>query len=455
MRSLLVCALVVCLPGAVFAQAVQRPTRPYRGIFGGGPPPDPNRTRQELTLTAGLLGGYDDYLVPGSESGPILPTQVGESAFSISVDAGMHYWYGRALRSVSIDVRAFSSAYRNAGIDPTIGVDLVVSGTSDLGRKSNIDATQTVTYSPTLVTGAFSPLAGDVDFQALPESGAGTGLVEQRSWATNTSVSVDRRWTPRQTTTGALSFSQRTYLNQLGYDSTSYSAGAGHDWNLNRTVSMGGSYNYSDTTLEETTGGTMPVTDHAFEVTASYRRRVSPTRQFEISGGLGRTYVQTLTVLEREPLTYWLPTGHATFRLDIGRSWALAGDYQRSVSVLQGVTLESFATGAASVRADGTLSRHIEAALSTAFSNGTAGAAGQTGSFQSFGGIAQIRYAVTRWCAVSVNYDYYRYKLRDIVAPPTGLPPEYDRNAIRVGLAFWLPLYGSYRGGERSSRGGS
>ena len=31
-------------------------------MFGGSPAPDPNRTRQEFTLTAAMLGGYDDNL---------------------------------------------------------------------------------------------------------------------------------------------------------------------------------------------------------------------------------------------------------------------------------------------------------------------------------------------------------------------------------------------------------
>ena len=49
------------VPGWAHAQAVQRPLRPYAGWFGGGPPPDPNRTRQELTLQGSVLGSRSEW----------------------------------------------------------------------------------------------------------------------------------------------------------------------------------------------------------------------------------------------------------------------------------------------------------------------------------------------------------------------------------------------------------
>ena len=71
--------------------------------------------------------------------------------------------------------------------------------------------------------------------------------------------------------------------------------------------------------------------------------------------------------------------------------------------------------------------------------------------YQAYSGAAQLRYALARCCAVTADYDYYYYKLHDVVRP-AGLPEEYDRNAIRVGLSLWLPLYGAVNGGGREGR---
>ncbi len=63
-KMLALTVLVVCgVASDTNAQTVQRPSRPYRGLFGGGPTPDPNRSRQELTLSGNLSVGYDTWLV--------------------------------------------------------------------------------------------------------------------------------------------------------------------------------------------------------------------------------------------------------------------------------------------------------------------------------------------------------------------------------------------------------
>ena len=70
----LVLATVVCVCAVAAdasAQMVQRPARPYRGLFGGGPTTDPNRTRSELTFTGSVLVGHDTWLSPGRRSGGI------------------------------------------------------------------------------------------------------------------------------------------------------------------------------------------------------------------------------------------------------------------------------------------------------------------------------------------------------------------------------------------------
>jgi hypothetical protein len=152
-------------------------------------------------------------------------------------------------------------------------------------------------------------------------------------------------------------------------------------------------------------------------------------------------------------LDYWVPTGLAKVIVDFGRSWSVTADYRRAVSTLQGVSVSSFPGHAVSVRTDGTIGSKIEAAFSGAFSNGESGGGQDSSSYSAYSGSAQMRYALSRCCAATVQYDYYHYRLSQFTILPLGFPPEYDRNAIRVGFTLWLPLYGSYGATESGARG--
>jgi hypothetical protein len=446
-----ICALVVCtLPAIAEAQqVVQRPTRPYRGLFGGARPPDPNRVHQELTLNSSGLFGYDDYLTPGSQgqSGEIDPGQPGVSGGTALVDAQLQYWVGKATTFFSTDFRTRWTGYGGVDADPTLGADLAVSAQTQAGRRNVVQFNQTLSFEPSLVLAAFQPLAEDIGSTALPESGVGSGFVGQRSRSNNTSANLEHRWSAKHATSAGASYFQRTYLDELGYDSNALSADVQHTTNVNRSSTFGGSYSYSDSEFQDPSGFLVPLTEHTASAEAGYRRRLSRTRQMEISGGMGATFVKTVNAGDYVPQSYWTPAAHALFRYDIGRSWALGADYRRAVNVLQGVSLETFATNAFNISADGVVGQRIEMAFSTALSMGSTTVGEDFGRYEAYSGSAQLRYALARNIAVSTVYDYYYYRLRD-VARPLGLPPEYDRNAVRVGVTVWLPLLGSFSGGR-------
>jgi hypothetical protein len=121
-----------------------------------------------------------------------------------------------------------------------------------------------------------------------------------------------------------------------------------------------------------------------------------------LSGSIGATRADTINGLTRVPLEYWTPSGQLSVAMDLGRTWMLNGNYSRSINVLQGVSLESFATNQATVVATGTLSRRIEVATGVNLSDGrTGGVENNPGTFAVYGGMAQFRYAFARCCAAS------------------------------------------------------
>jgi hypothetical protein len=468
--------LIVVAPVCVHAQPTQgQPTqqqppsqpgqpplpRPYRGLFGGGQQPDPNRSRHELTLTLDTLAGYDDILAPTGVD-PVA-SATAESGYTVFGEGNLRYWYGRTGRSISADGRVFSNAYTTIDVGTLVGGNGQVRVETPLGRRSSLTASQSVRYEPSLVLGAFGPLQSDVDQNLLPETGQSNGYVDQRSWSLLTDVGAERRWTPRQMTRATFGYSQQTYLDELGHSSTGMSASIGHESVTSRNTSLLSTYRFTDSTFEGAPGSGgapavagMPLTDHTFEFGGSYTRRLSPTRQLTFSGGGGATYVQTLSTLDRSALDYWTPSGYGSVSMAVGRTWSVVGNYRRGATVLQGVTLQSFATDAFHLGVDGSLSRRIDVYFGASYSNGQAGGGEQLSRFASYDALAQMRYALARCCALSVHYYYYYYRLDDITDVPTGVPDQFDRNAIRIGFTFWLPLYGSYTDGpERARRGGN
>jgi hypothetical protein len=278
-----------------------------------------------------------------------------------------------------------------------------------------------------------------------------SNYLEQRSWSAASLVSFDKRWTARHTTQVSGAYSRINYLDDIGNDSGRVFANAMYSWTLSRSSSLQTRYSITDSNLHGTDGLTTPVQDQVVEVGVAYNRRLSSTRRLTLFGGGGGTYVATVAAADRSTLAYWMPSGRGSASLDVGRSWALSGSYSRSATVLQGVSLTSFATDDVSVNVTGLVNRRIESAISANYSNGRSGGAGTQGRYENYSGGFQALYAISRWFAVSVNYNYFVYRLRNVVDVPTSVPSYYDRQAIRGGITISLPLYGTYVGAAGSS----
>ena len=107
--------------------------------------------------------------------------------------------------------------------------------------------------------------------------------------------------------------------------------------------------------------------------------------------------------------------GAALGRDGSGRTWTLNGNYSRSISVLQGLSLESFATNREPSWQPGHSAVGSRRSwVSTCRSGRTGGVENNPGTFAVYGGMAQFRYAFARCCAASLNYDYYYYKLDSV-----------------------------------------
>lgn len=443
--------LGLALPAVTTAQVLERPRRPFTGLFGGGPPPDPTRARQELTLTVNLLGGYDDNLsITGVESGrPPDPNQ-DKAGYTRSGDVLLRYWRGTTVKSFEFEGRGYVNSYSNTDAGLLEGGSVRFGGTSGWGRHSTVRFDQRFAFDPVYsLGGGFAPLRDAVGSGGLPgAANSTTGIFVRDSWNSDSLVGLDYALARRSQLSGSYSFDTRRYTDDQGGSSWAHRASLSYVKSFDRSGSFRAGYTYGNTTIEEILNTNVfkrPIEEHTIDAGPSYVKRISRTRQMSVSASAGATHVDTVSSTTNQPFSYWAPYGSGQARLDLGRSWALWGDYRRGMTVLDGLTIQTYMTDTATVNVGGLASRIFELTFTGGFANGQAPHGSQSNSqFNTYIIGIQGQAAISRYLALVVNYSHFDYTFTDTPDLPTGLQPTFSRNSVRFGVRLWAPLLGRY-----------
>jgi hypothetical protein len=219
-------------------------------------------------------------------------------------------------------------------------------------------------------------------------------------------------------------------------------AAADHLWKFNRTTGVTALYEYTDQRLLQETGLARPTRTHRGEVGLSMLRSLSRNRALSWTVGGGATHTEAISSTLLTPYSFVAPSGSASVRLDLNRTWGVSADYRRSVTMLDGVVFDTFLTDALSTTVGGDVGGGVSVAVSSALAIGQAQKS-DNASYDSVMGTAQLEYEVADWCTVVSSYTYYHHHLRDAQAVASGFPMLFDRNSIRVGLSINLPIYGN------------
>ena len=242
------------------------------------------------------------------------------------------------------------------------------------------------------------------------------------------------------------SFNKQTYVGDVGFDSRTHASSIGLVQSITRTLGFRAAYRRSDGEFIQREGSVLPLLAHMAELGFHYQRRLSRRRQLSFSWGAGALHVDTIDVMAGQPVEFWARSGYGTVRIDLGRSWNVAGDYRRSTPPLQGVTPEAFVTDAGIISAGGFLSGWLESVFTAGYSNGAVGYGRQgqgVGHYDGYTGTAQLRFRLTRFWSALVSANHYQYRLNTAASDSLGVSPETHRNSVRVGIAWSLPLFGS------------
>jgi hypothetical protein len=433
--------LASTVAGGAQAQILERPERPIRGLFGGTRTTDPDQTRQTLTLNLDSLGGYDDNLTPVETSG-IDSLTSRPSGYTGFAAAGLRYGRDSKASTLEIRGRGYLNSFRNVGITPSFGADLQAHLTTSLDQRKRHQlqlggaARSDPFYSP----GTLGPLRADFAPGALPGENPANGFYTRRSLSSDASMSLTSRWSTHNTVTAGYRYVMRDFQDDLG-DSSDHSASVEYVRSLGRRTGLRTGYRHSRSTLVDQLEQRRFDQD-IVEAGLQHEQRLTRTRRLILGFGVGASSVDTTDARSRAPIDYILPSGYGRALIDLGRTWNVAGEYRRALSMLEGLTLQPFVTDAAMARLGGLVARRAEIAFWTAYSNG-ASAPGTVGTFDSYTAAAQLRYWITpSWSAV-VGHSFYAYRTHGIADLPRGFADTLNRNALRVGMTFDLPLYGS------------
>jgi hypothetical protein len=163
---------------------------------------------------------------------------------------------------------------------------------------------------------------------------------------------------------------------------------------------------------------------------------------FSAGGGAG--HVETTERLGGAPAEYWTPSAFGTARLDVGRSWSLSGDYRRSTTVLQGATAEPYAADTAQISVGGDLQRWLETVFTVGYGSGVSGQSSQDlleGRYDAYTAGMQMRFRLPAGWSSIVSFTHFDYRLNAVASRLLDAASDVQRNTVRVGLGWKLPLY--------------
>jgi hypothetical protein len=431
---------LVCGVGSANAQVIDRPPRSTQGLFGTVRPTAPNRPAQTLIVTFDALGGYEDSVSPDGRNGAPDPTAPAPGATSGTAAGMLTYQRESSTRGIEASGHGVVTAYRGVDVRPQVGGRGHMRAFGRWFNRLNLAGWSELDYRPTFMFGTFGPsIAPDT---GTPPVDPTTGVTESESLNTTLGGSVAQEWTVRQRTNASHAYSRRRSYGWEALDIDDQRTVVGHSWAFVRNTSVMGAYTLSRQRAGNESVEIMPLDTQTASLGFELRVPVSRTRRMTFSGDAGATRVDTLTAEGHAPIQYTTPSGGGSVRIDLGRTWSVSSDYRREVTMLGGVTGQAFVTTTLTGWAGGQWGRSLLSFTATHTDGGQQ--QGDVGSFRSLGAIAQMQYRMTRRVALVANYSYYEHDMRDVSAVPLGFPSTFERNAVRVGMTFWLPLYGAF-----------
>ena len=421
----------------------RQPSQSSQGSFEQGRTSrDGGPTRQEVTLTANVLGGYDDNVTAGLGSGAATAPDAMVSGPTASLDGTLGYFRGNSLRSFQLDTTGSLTGYPGNLDSPAPGAVADVRARTPIARDWTLGLSERVGYE-SLFNVYSSGASGTPLPPGVAQPSPTTGLFERKSWSSNSAVSLDRRWSRQDTTTLAYSYRRQQFIDDDYGDNSWQDVTGGYRRILSPRVKAGADYRYVNGEYADSNQDIRPTREHRIEGVAEFTGAPSRRRHFTLSLAAGAGYLASIDA-SGAAFASWLPIGRGSLMVDVSPSWFVEGGYQRDVRLLQGVTDDIYSTGTGYLTTGGLVGGRTSLRIGATYSNWvTPVASGVDDTMNVYGATLGFRFRLTGSLAATAAYYYYFHRYSNPAALPEGFPAEYDRQAVRVGLTVFVPLAGA------------
>jgi hypothetical protein len=399
------------------------------------------RTQHEVIVQGSAMGGYDDNLAPPGAGDLFALYPGGYVGFG---DTSVRYRVGNATRFLEASVGGFMNTYGNVDSGPSYGGEQQLRARTVLGRRNELVVSESVRYAPYFSLGLFGgaqPESGGVN----PDNSPTSALDEDASWTQSGSVSFARQLSRNTSADAAYAFNGQAYVGEVTFDSRTHAGTVGITRSLGRWTSLRSTYQHRDGRFEQR-DGIVPIVGRTADVGLTYQRRLSQTRQLSLSGAAGASHIETIDLETRSDARFWAPSAVGFLRLDVARTWSVSGGYRRSTSVLQGNTPEAFTSHTAEASVGGDLGRWLEPVVTVGYSSGVSGrrsAERGPGRYEGYTGTVQLRVRIAENVSSVVSVTHFQYHLNEAASQSLDVSREMQRNAVRAGFSWSLPLHGA------------
>ena len=434
--GLVVLALLVCAAPALAQRP--RPDRAYRGLFGGNGA-DPNAP-QAFDLNASLFGAYDDNVLADAGQATTDPRFQKSGAYtggSVSLDFTRHRGRVALDSSAGTTYRRFFSTKQLTGFNSFGSLGLGV----QFSPRTDFRTSESVSYSPFYSYGAFPGLGPSAPGDVIPIS-PDYPLFEQHVLSLASASSIERHLTRRSSLSADYLVSYRSYSGGR-QPFVTWRAGGKYSHDVTRYASVNLGYHYRRSTSGLYAGG-RPIEDHELSVGIDYSRPLSFSRKTTFGFSTGSTIHRSTSPAgaggaDVQYKWHFLVTGDTYLDREIGKSWTAQLTYSRRLQYIDGFS-DPLLSNSVAASASGYAGARSHLEFNAAYTSGTVGVGVSGNHHNSYTGAARYQLALVKSVALFVDYTYYHYLFNQTVALPAGMNRGLNRQSVRIGLKFWLPL---------------
>lgn len=418
-------AAMVIVAAPVWAQ-VERQPRAYRGLFGPAVRQSSDRS-QAVDLYTQLDFGHDENIRPGRGAPETDPRYRLSGNY---LGSSLRVSYDR--RSPRFDVATYGSGqfrrYQTASPFNTHDLRTGAGIRADLSRYTSLTVDQVATWAPyfqlDLLPGLFAPALAEG-----PEVGIDFAIAATETLRLNSRVALSQRIGRRATFQVSGAYTSVQYDDLQRTDTTTTSGGAMYRQDLTRYAALRLGYRH---VVSEYEGGPR-LEREDLQVGLDYRRALSFSRRTTFGFSSGSTYLRNTMGTGRFRLL-----GNASLQHDIGRSWSAVLNYARNIAFIEGYG-EPVSYDSLRGQLSGYLDRRSLFSSSLGYSNG-AQARVSTRRYRVLIGDLMYQFAMTSTIAAYAQYVQYHYDYNEGFLPGSMLGSRLNRQSVRAGLSFWLPI---------------